>query len=407
MGLEPNTEDDTLSLNSSLPLTSAPSPPSPPISTSTPLYINPQIAPVNPSYTTPNNVGWPTNHPNHVLNHVGMNSIPHRSSSFNQTNFVTKSDLSLDPNPNLSETHLNRNPFFRVDSDTNQNENKIQSILQLGLEKTHESNRVNSIVHPLSSSAHWFHNRISSGSNRVEKNETNRSESSDLTLNKNMLEPVTKKILVLDQPLSKKELKEPDEPVEKKQNQLDLIRKGKSTVSVRSPLKGSGEINNVASEGEGEKRRSVEKEEQEEVEVERSDEEEEPIAEILKSWNLRPRKPTTKLDSKVNFGSFGGGRSRMGVASVRVSKPRCAKSRARPSLERPVVKEKRRFKSTLTKEETEHDFMLMTGEKPPKKPLRRPKNVQKSLDVLFPGMCLTNVTPEKYMVNDNPPPLKF
>ncbi|KAI5423359.1 uncharacterized protein LOC127135698 [Lathyrus oleraceus] len=162
--------------------------------------------------------------------------------------------------------------------------------------------------------------------------------------------------------------------------------------------------NNFAGEGEDERDGSGEK--KEEIKVERSDEVEEPMVKILKTWNLRPRKLATKPEDKVNIGSSSGGRSRMGVASTRESKPRFAKSRARPSLERPVVKKERGFVFALTKEEIEHDFMHMTGEKPPKKPLKRPKIVQKNLDVLFPSMKLTNVTPDKYGVNDNPPSLK-
>lgn len=147
--------------------------------------------------------------------------------------------------------------------------------------------------------------------------------------------------------------------------------------------------NNFAGEGEGERDGSGEKEE--EMKVERSDEAEEPIVKILKTWNLRPRKLTTKPEAKVNIGSSSGGCSRMGVASTRVSKPRFAKLRARPSLERPVVKKESGFVLALTKEEIEHDFMHMTGEKPPKKPLKRPKIVQKNLDVTFLLLTLTLV----------------
>lgn len=147
--------------------------------------------------------------------------------------------------------------------------------------------------------------------------------------------------------------------------------------------------NNFAGEGECERDGSGEKEE--EMKVERSDEVEEPIVKILKTWNLRPRKLTIKPEAKVNIGSSSGGHSRMGVASTRVSKPRLAKSRARPSLERPVVKKECGFVFALTKEEIEHDFMHMTGEKPPKKPLKRPKIVQKNLDVTFLLLTLTLV----------------
>jgi hypothetical protein len=46
--------------------------------------------------------------------------------------------------------------------------------------------------------------------------------------------------------------------------------------------------------------------------------------------------------------------------------------------------EKRELVISLTKEEIEFDFNLMTGEKPPKKLNKRSRVVQKNLDVIFP-----------------------
>jgi hypothetical protein len=45
--------------------------------------------------------------------------------------------------------------------------------------------------------------------------------------------------------------------------------------------------------------------------------------------------------------------------------------------------EKRELVISLTKEEIEHDFILMTGEKPPKKSNRRTKAVQQNLYVII------------------------
>ncbi|MCI04026.1 hypothetical protein A2U01_0025068, partial [Trifolium medium] len=176
--------------------------------------------------------------------------------------------------------------------------------------------------------------------------------------------------LALDpvEPISEKEV------VDKNQNQLDLIQKGKSKVFVGSPVKakGSGENNNV---GEGDR------EDEDEVGTECSDEESN--TQLVKTWNLRPRKPRVNPEKQGNNGSVGGGRSRKSATPTRASKPRSAtKSRPQPKVERPMM-EKRELVISLTKEEIEHDFILMTREKPPKKPNKRSKAVQKNLDVIF------------------------
>ena len=43
--------------------------------------------------------------------------------------------------------------------------------------------------------------------------------------------------------------------------------------------------------------------------------------------------------------------------------------------------EKPKFSFSLTREEIEEDFIKMTGSKPPRKSKKRPKNVQKAMDV--------------------------
>ncbi|CAN6934168.1 unnamed protein product, partial [Brassica oleracea var. botrytis] len=42
-----------------------------------------------------------------------------------------------------------------------------------------------------------------------------------------------------------------------------------------------------------------------------------------------------------------------------------------------------KFNPTLTKKEVEDDFIAMTGHKPPRRPKKRPRNVQKQIDVKF------------------------
>ncbi|TXG62539.1 hypothetical protein EZV62_009533 [Acer yangbiense] len=58
------------------------------------------------------------------------------------------------------------------------------------------------------------------------------------------------------------------------------------------------------------------------------------------------------------------------------------------------------FSIALTKEEIEADLLAITGSKPTARPKKRPKNVQRQLDNLFPGLCLKSITPNSYKVRD-------
>jgi hypothetical protein len=173
---------------------------------------------------------------------------------------------------------------------------------------------------------------------------------------------------------------DPIEPISEKKvldknpNELDLSQKGKSKVPVGSPVKakGSGENNDV---GEGDR------EKEDIMGTKCSDEESN--TQLVKTWNLRPRKPRVNPEKQGNNGSGEGGRQRKSVTPTRISKPRsAAKNQPQPKVVRPMM-EKRELVISLTKEEIEHDFILMTGEKPPKKFNRKPKAVQKNRDVII------------------------
>jgi hypothetical protein len=59
-------------------------------------------------------------------------------------------------------------------------------------------------------------------------------------------------------------------------------------------------------------------------------------------------------------------------------------SRGTKGGQKKKKKEKRmEISLTLTKEEIEEDIYIMTGQKPSRRPRRRPKNVQKQLDVVY------------------------
>ncbi|MED6114829.1 hypothetical protein PIB30_084213 [Stylosanthes scabra] len=157
---------------------------------------------------------------------------------------------------------------------------------------------------------------------------------------------------------------------------------------------------------------------------------------IHKTWNLRPRRVLEKKSSAVRGRNNGGGGVWLGnVASRTRTRLRQQKekggnksgglkgfkdSAGKKKEKEGVVLKKGMLSLTLKKKEIEEDFLKMTGSKPPKKPInKRPKAVQKQLDtimlfglsddnagvdIIFPGLLLTRVSPESYQVPD--PPLK-
>ncbi|KAJ3697905.1 hypothetical protein LUZ61_001610 [Rhynchospora tenuis] len=107
--------------------------------------------------------------------------------------------------------------------------------------------------------------------------------------------------------------------------------------------------------------------------------EKEPIAEI--PWNLRKRRADTS--SPV------GNASAIGLASpVVVTK------------EKEKEKRKTKLSVSLTCKEIRDDFLLMKGKKPASRPKKRPKHVQKQIDDVFPGLWLSEVTPDLYKVDE-------
>ncbi|XVE76873.1 hypothetical protein DITRI_Ditri13aG0015300 [Diplodiscus trichospermus] len=115
---------------------------------------------------------------------------------------------------------------------------------------------------------------------------------------------------------------------------------------------------------------------------------------VAKTWNLRPRKPVSMNENALRI-----------AATAHENKTRRPESSRSWNLIEPTaaMKEKKpKFSISLTKEEIEEDVFAMTGSKPSKKPKRRPKNVQKELDLLFPGSRLERITSNSYKVPETP-----
>uniref|UniRef100_A0A0D9YDE2 Uncharacterized protein n=2 Tax=Oryza TaxID=4527 RepID=A0A0D9YDE2_9ORYZ len=61
---------------------------------------------------------------------------------------------------------------------------------------------------------------------------------------------------------------------------------------------------------------------------------------------------------------------------------------------------KRVFSIVLSKEEIGQDFKAIRGTRPPRRPKKRPRTVQRQLDLLYPGLCLADLTPETYKIEE-------
>ncbi|XP_020598355.1 uncharacterized protein LOC110037949, partial [Phalaenopsis equestris] len=58
--------------------------------------------------------------------------------------------------------------------------------------------------------------------------------------------------------------------------------------------------------------------------------------------------------------------------------------------------DRRKFSIALSREEIEEDFVAAKGTKPPRRPKKRAKYLQRQLDVLFPGILLSEVSSDLY-----------
>lgn len=110
-----------------------------------------------------------------------------------------------------------------------------------------------------------------------------------------------------------------------------------------------------------------------------------------RTWNLRTRRAPVG-DRGVRIDER---RSPLRTSAAAAGKS--PKLRGSPEKEEHPVK----FSPTLSKKELEEDFMKMVGHRPPRRPKRRPRNVQKQLDTLYPGQWLSEVSADCYKVPDD------
>ncbi|XP_062232638.1 uncharacterized protein LOC133929899 [Phragmites australis] len=63
-------------------------------------------------------------------------------------------------------------------------------------------------------------------------------------------------------------------------------------------------------------------------------------------------------------------------------------------------KKSRGLSVPLTRQEIDADFVAITGQKPPRRPKKRAKNVQRQIEMLSHGSLLSEVTRDRYKVNE-------
>ncbi|KAK9223218.1 hypothetical protein WN944_011660 [Citrus x changshan-huyou] len=112
----------------------------------------------------------------------------------------------------------------------------------------------------------------------------------------------------------------------------------------------------------------------------------------VRPWNLRTRRAACKAPNK------GFRIEEKKPNSSPVNTEIGAKSPKLQRGEKEIKKERPKFAVSLMRKEIEEDFMEMVGHRPPRRPKKRPRIVQKQMDSLFPGLWLTEVTVDSYKV---------
>ncbi|XP_052184579.1 uncharacterized protein LOC127796467 [Diospyros lotus] len=120
-----------------------------------------------------------------------------------------------------------------------------------------------------------------------------------------------------------------------------------------------------------------------------------PASEVVKPWNLRTRRAACKAPNGMDGDVNGVG------PKPNVSSPLRTENKS-PAVEAPTgqKRERPKFSVSLSRREIEEDFMAMACHRPPRRAKKRPKNVQKQLDYLFPGLWMTEITADMYQVPD-------
>lgn len=125
-------------------------------------------------------------------------------------------------------------------------------------------------------------------------------------------------------------------------------------------------------------------------------------ADSSRPWNLRTRRAACKEPNgfvagagAVAGGNGGGSKTGLKIDTNRTNAPAAGASSVGEKRQRM------KFSVPLPRRDIEEDFMAMVGHRPPRRPKKRVKLVQKNLDTLFPGLWLTEITADLYKVPDD------
>ncbi|KAL0396771.1 UNVERIFIED_CONTAM: hypothetical protein Scaly_0125500 [Sesamum calycinum] len=145
--------------------------------------------------------------------------------------------------------------------------------------------------------------------------------------------------------------------------------------------------------------------------------------EICRPWNLRTRRAACKTPLSGGATAAGAENDSAGGKGLRVdilkSNPVSSQMRAGSaavadnstrlrsasncSAASGEKRERAKFSVALSKGDIEEDFLAIVGHRPPRRPKKRAKIIQRQLDTLFPGLWLTEVTPDMYKVPEAAP----
>lgn len=130
---------------------------------------------------------------------------------------------------------------------------------------------------------------------------------------------------------------------------------------------------------------------------------------VQRPWNLRPRRGANNGNPRngevfpaVNPSVQQGEKKENANPPPKSARLRGFAEAANGERKEEAEEGKRRLWVSLSKEEIEEDIFAMTGSRPARRPRKRPRNVQKQLDSVFPGLWLVGITADAYRMLDSP-----
>lgn len=136
------------------------------------------------------------------------------------------------------------------------------------------------------------------------------------------------------------------------------------------------------------------------------------VGDLSRPWSLRTRRAACNEPNGVlagaGAGGSGGSKEMNGLPPLKTENNKSSRFRSEFSggvtAGASCSGEKRqrvKYSVPLSRKEIEEDFMAMIGHRPPRRPRKRAKLVQKNLDTLFPGLWLTEITADLYKVPED------